>query len=156
MTKASGELLEFVSRYDPAIQSLILGLRRLLLQEMEPCHEYVLAMPSKTVLLYGVTDRVLADAVCSIAPYRRHVNLMFYRGAELPDARRILEGDGKRMRHIRLTRLADLDRPEIRAYVRRARKHAITKAAPGRVLKESVTRVKRAGSTRGLFTAAPR
>ena len=151
MTKAPGELLEFVSRYDAAIQSLILGLRRMLLQEIEPCHEYVLAMPSKTVLLYGVTDRVLADCVCGIAPYRRHVNLMFYRGAELPDPGGRLAGDGKRMRHMTLKRLADLDRPEIRAYVRRARKHAIARAAPSRVLTESVTRVKRANTTRAAM-----
>jgi hypothetical protein len=34
------------------------------------------------------------------------VNLVFYRGAEIPDPHRILKGTGKKMRHIRFNSLA--------------------------------------------------
>jgi CBS-domain-containing membrane protein len=48
------------------------------------------------------------------------------------------------MRHIRLNRLSDLDRPEIRAYLRQARKRAGLKRRGLRTAAEVVTRVKTA------------
>ena len=115
------ELLEFLRRYDSAVKELALGLRKLVHEEMTPCHEYIFAMRSKVVLLYGATERV---AICHINVFARHVNLGFSRGTELEDSGGILRGFGKAMRHIRLTEAFDLDRPEIRAYLRQARKGA--------------------------------
>ena len=34
-------------------------------------------MRSKVVFLYGATERVIDDGICSISVYRRHVNLGF-------------------------------------------------------------------------------
>jgi hypothetical protein len=61
MTKPPRELLEFLHRYDPAVRSLALGVRTVVHEEMAPCHEYIFAMRSKVVLLYGVTERVIED-----------------------------------------------------------------------------------------------
>src|SRR5207237_63469 len=108
-------------KYDPPVQSLALGLRRLVLQEMTPCHEYIFDMRSKVVLLYGTSERVLADCVCSIAVFRRHATLMFHRGVDLADTFGMLQGTGKAMRHIQFRHLSELDRPEIRGYLKQAR-----------------------------------
>ncbi|HKF48537.1 MAG TPA: DUF1801 domain-containing protein [Terracidiphilus sp.] len=35
--------------------------------------------------------------------FTRHANVGFFHGASLPDPARLLEGDGKRMRHLKLT-----------------------------------------------------
>src|SRR3954467_7807604 len=99
MRTPPAELLEFLYRYDPAVQSLALGLRRLVLDEMAPCHEYIFRMRSKVVLLYGPTERVIKDGACLIAVFTRHVNLGFMRGAHLHDPQRVLQGSGKAMRH---------------------------------------------------------
>jgi hypothetical protein len=117
-------LLEFLDRYDPDIRTLALRLRAVVHEEMAPSHEYIFAMRSKVVLLYGETERVIDDGICHINVFMRHVNLGFSRGAELNDASGVLSGTGKAMRHIRLTTLSDVRRPEIRAYLRQARKHA--------------------------------
>src|SRR5438067_9894105 len=122
--KPPGELLEFLYPYDAAIQSLALGLRKVVLEEMSPCHEYIFSMRSKVVLLYGATEKVIKDNVCSITVLTKHVNLGFHRGADLKDANGVLEGTGKTWRHISLKRLSELDRPEIRVYLREARKRA--------------------------------
>jgi hypothetical protein len=37
-----------------------------------------------------------------VAVFRAHVNVGFFLGAELPDPSRLLEGSGKRMRHVKL------------------------------------------------------
>jgi Domain of unknown function (DU1801) len=123
-TRPPGELLEFLHPYDPAVAALALGLRTVVLREMAPCHEYIFSMRSKIVLLYGLTERVIADAVCSISVLAKHATLMFHRGKDLSDPQRILEGRGKVMRHVKLTRLSELDRPELRAFLREARRRA--------------------------------
>jgi hypothetical protein len=89
---------------------------------MAPCHEYIFAMRTAVVLLYGPTDRAIEDCICMINVYRQHVNLRFTHGTELEDSYGVLRGTGKRMRHITIKSVSELDRPEIRAYVREARK----------------------------------
>src|SRR4029077_4914066 len=81
------------------------------------------------------------DAICDINVFVRHVNLGFPRGADLSDPAGVLQGDGKDMRHISLKKLSDLDRPEIRAYLRQARTHAGLKRRR-RAADEVVTSVK--------------
>ena len=136
------ELNEFLFRYDPAVQSLALGLRAVVLSEMAPCHEYIFSMRGKVVLLYGPTERVIKDAVCMIAVFRRHANLTFTKGADLPDKAGVLLGRVKGMRHIRLQSIGDLDRPEIRTYLRRARRLAGRTGSRRAAAEAVVTRVK--------------
>jgi hypothetical protein len=136
------ELLEFLFRHDPAIQSLTLALRTLVVGELAPCHEYIFAMGAKVVLVYGPTERVIGDCVCSIAVHRKHINLGFPHGSELTDATGALEGTGKRWRHVSIRRLSDLDRPEVRRLVRQAWRYAGIKRPRGASADQVVTRVK--------------
>jgi hypothetical protein len=146
MRKPPRELLEFLFKYDPPIQSLALGVRQVVHEEMSPCHEYIFEMRSKVVLLYGSTERVIADGICNISVFRRHVTLAFVRGTDVEDRGGVLQGTGKAMRHIRLTKLSDLDRPEIRRFLRKARRVAGLKRSRDRMTDEVVTRVKRTPS----------
>lgn len=70
MTRPPPELLEFLYRYDPAVQSLALGLRKVVHEEMTPCHEHIFEMRSKVVLLHGATERVIEDGICNEAGIR--------------------------------------------------------------------------------------
>ena len=142
MTKPPPELFEFLYRYDPAVQSLALGLRKVVLEEMAPCHEYIFQMRHTVALVYGATERVIADGICLITVFTKHVNLGFQRGADLQDASGVLQGTGKAMRHISLKRLSELDRPEIRTLLRQARKRAGLKRLRRPTPAGVVTRVK--------------
>ena len=148
MTNPPRELVEFLDRYDPGIQSLALGLRKVVHEEMAPCHEYIFEMRSKVVLLYGATERVIADGICYINVFARHVLLGFPRGTDLDDPGGALQGTGKTMRHITLKKLSDLDRLEIRPYLRQARKHAGLRRRRHRTPATVVTRVKQKPPTR--------
>jgi hypothetical protein len=46
--------------------------------------------------------------VCYLQPAKTHINFGFYQGAQLEDRNRLLEGDGTKMRHIRLKRVDDI------------------------------------------------
>jgi hypothetical protein len=147
------ELLEFLYRYDPRVQSLALGLRKVIHEEMAPCHEYIFQMRSKVVLLYGSTAKVIADGICSISVFARHVTLAFTHGKNLDDPAGLLEGAGKGMRHIRLNKLSDLDRREIRTFLRQARKLAgMARRRTGAVV---TTRVKRSSAPSASRPGSP-
>ena len=150
MTKPPPELLEFLYRHDPAVQSLTLGLRKVVLEEMAPCHEYIFEMRSKVLekrskiaLVYGPTERVIKDGICIISVFTKHVNLGFQRGVDLDDANGVLQGTGKAFRHISLKKLSELDRPEIRRYLRQARKRAGLRRTRRPTADDVVTRVKK-------------
>jgi hypothetical protein len=148
MARPPRELLEFLFRYDPAVQSLALGLRKVVHEEMAPCHEYIFEMRSKVVLLYGATEHVIADGICNLGVFARHVILGFPRGVDLDDPAGVLQGTGKAMRHITLKKLSDLDRREIRPYLRQARRNAGLRRRSQRTACEVVTRVKQKSPTR--------
>lgn len=123
-TRPPGELLEFLHRYPAAVQSLTLATRKLIHEELAPCHEHIFSMPRTVVLAYGATSKVISDGICVVSAWRQHVTLGFSRGIDLADPAGILHGAGKAMRHVRLQSIEDVGRPEIRALLRQARKNA--------------------------------
>jgi hypothetical protein len=125
--KPPPDLIKFLKPYDRAIQQLALSLRLLVLEEMAPCHENIYDAYSAVAIGYGPSDR-LKDGVLHIAVYGSGVNLGFNDGATLDDPLRILKGTGKRIRHISIKTSDDLERPEIRSYIRRARKLSVAEA----------------------------
>jgi hypothetical protein len=139
---APKELIEFLAKYDPAVHSLALTLRRVVLDAIAPCHEYIFQMRSKVVLLYGATARIMADGICQMAIFRNHVTLVFPDGIDLEDPTRVLRGTGRTMRHVRVSVSRDLARPELRALLRQARALAGLTEPPRRGRRDVVTRVK--------------
>jgi hypothetical protein len=120
-------LKKFLRPYDRDIQKLALNLRALLLEELAPCYENIYDAYSAVAIGYGTSER-LGDGIFHIAVYSKHVNLGFNEGATLDDPKGILQGNGNRIRHISIKSESDLARPEIRAYIRRAKKKARTDA----------------------------
>ena len=151
MARVPSELHEFLYRYDPAVQSIGIGLRTIVLEEMAPCFEYIFAMQSKVVLLYGSSEKVLADCVCSIAIFRRHATLTFHRGVDLNDTHHLLQGTGKALRHIRIEQLQELDRPALRLCIRQARRRSPLRSRRLTTPDDVITRIKRSPTKRPDF-----
>lgn len=55
-----------------------------------------------------------------VAAFKTHVNVGFFRGSELPDPQRLLEGTGKFMRHVKLGPGRDVDDKELQKLVKAA------------------------------------
>lgn len=109
------------------MRQLALDLRQIVLDEMAPCYENIYDAYSAVAIGYGTSAR-LSDGIFHIAVYSKHVNLGFNDGATLADPKNILEGKGNRIRHISIKNDDDLKRPDLRAYIRRARKQALQEA----------------------------
>ena len=113
-------LLEFLKPYDVSTRDLALEVRATVLSVLAPCHECMYDAYNAVAIGYGPTDR-LRDGICHVAVYARHVNLGFNRGTELDDPDRLLEGTGKRVRHITIKSREDLRALPLRKYLREAR-----------------------------------
>lgn len=142
------ELLEFLRRYDPEIGDLALSVREFVLAETSPPHEYILNVSYTVAMGYGPTDRV-SDTICMIGAYSSHVNLGFNKGTELEDPHRLLQGTGKKIRHVKIKTEADLSHPGIRDLLCEAWQHTgISVAESRRTRTRTVTRVIKRGSSK--------
>lgn len=110
MPKPPAEVTTFLDAYDPAVRDLALKLRDLVLKVAPDAQERV-HRPWKTIS-YGVGQKF-----CAISPHKTWVNLQFHGGALLDDAKSLLEGTGKSMRHARFAKLADVKRAGVRGLI---------------------------------------
>jgi hypothetical protein len=113
MTTVS-EFEDFLSTYNPQVGALALRLRALILDLLPGTIEQV--DPPSKIIAYGY-DRTYKGLICAIAPQKAYVNLMFSRGTELPDPSGLLEGTGKRARHVKVRTQEDAERQEVRALI---------------------------------------
>jgi hypothetical protein len=93
------EIERFLKPFTPPVREAALKLRGIILEVMPDTIEQL--DPSAKLIGYG-TDRTYKGLICAIALHKAHVNLMFARGAELPDPTGILEGTGKKARHVKV------------------------------------------------------
>ncbi len=52
--------------------------------------------------------------------YPKHVDIGFWRGTEMDDPKKVLTGDGERMRHIKITSVDDIPADALRDLVKQA------------------------------------
>lgn len=116
------QLLGFLEAYDRQIGDLALAVREIILEEAPDASESIYQV--YTVAIWFGFSGKMKDMFCYIATNAGHVNLGFPRGAALPDPNRVLEGDGKTMRHIKFKSQRDLDRPFVRRYIQAAMEEA--------------------------------
>lgn len=106
------------------------ALRALVRSEVAPCRETIYDAGYTVALHYGIVPQI-TEGFCYISVHRHHVNLGFHRGSLLEDPQGTLRGDGPWFRHIQVKSAADLDRPEMRAFLRAACAEADHAPAPG-------------------------
>jgi hypothetical protein len=105
---------QLLSGYEPAVRELAVGARALILDVLPGATEQV---DMKDRLIAFARGPKLADIVCVLMPLKAGVNLGIAGGAQLPDPDGLLEGTGKRHRHVRLSSPADLESPGLRTLI---------------------------------------
>jgi hypothetical protein len=109
------QLLGFLEAYDWPIADLALALREIILEEVPDASESIYQV--YTVAIWFGFSRKMKDMFCYITTNAEHINLGFPRGSTLPDPNRVLEGEGKTMRHIKFASTAELERNFVRRYI---------------------------------------
>ncbi len=111
------EIERFLEQYPVELRALVLQARAIILSVMPAALEQF--DPSANLIGYGM-DRTYKGLVCGIIIYKTYLNLMFARGASLPDPDRLLRGTGKHARHVQILRAAHLEEPGVRALLNAA------------------------------------
>jgi hypothetical protein len=83
-----------------------------------------LGSPVTEEVKYGGILFSAGKPFCGIFSYANHVSLEFSAGASLLDTHKVLEGDGKLRRHIKLATAQDIERKHVGDYLALAYKAA--------------------------------
>ena len=120
---AEKQLNRFLDAYTPEVAEIarkaLIKLRKRLPFATEMVYDNYNALACG----FGPSERV-SDVIFSIAVYPKHVNFFFLQGARLPDPDGLLQGEGSRVRHIRLEDEKTLDRNDVKAMMATAMKMA--------------------------------
>jgi hypothetical protein len=97
------------------LRPLLERLREIVI-EIDPAAVEVVRLGDRAAT-YGLGPKKMSEGYVYILPHSKWVNLGFYRGADLPDPDNLLEGTGKKLRHIKIRSLADAERPAVRRLI---------------------------------------
>lgn len=90
---------QYIEGLPEPIQKIVIELRELIFEASEQMKEEI---------KWGKPSYSRDGLVCYLQTAKNHVNFGFYQGATLIDRDGLLEGDGTKMRHIRIRKLADI------------------------------------------------
>jgi hypothetical protein len=107
----------FLKGYPPPVREIAVRAREAILSVMPEASEKV--YPGWKVIQYAAGPDMKA-VFAVISPQRERVNLGLANGVDLPDPDGLLEGDGKAIRHVKLTTPEAAAAPAIRELVRGA------------------------------------
>src|SRR5262249_18255739 len=124
----AAQLASFIAKFDPSVAKIVCTSRRALRKQFPAANELVYDNYNFLAIGFCSTERS-SDCIVSLAAYARGVDLFFYYGARLQDPHKLLQGNGKQVRFIRLENAALLGDPRIQALLRAAAAQAKTQLA---------------------------
>jgi len=119
--KAMADLL---AHFAPEVRNLALATRAYVFKMIPSIVEQVDV--KARIIGYGYGPKY-ADMVCMIMPTKAGVNLGIAYASELPDPKNLLEGAGKRHRHVKLKSKSDLESAALKSLLKAASAAATTR-----------------------------
>lgn len=110
-----GTFAEAMAGTSIQVEQISLQLRELIIEIYPEVVE--VPWPKQRIISYGVGPKKMSEHFCYIAAQREYVNLGFYYGAELSDPEGLLEGTGKKLRHIKVRDVDQVTRPALREMI---------------------------------------
>lgn len=119
--ESKADFEKLIDRASPPIRIIARGTRALVLDIFPDALERTYWGWGNT--WYGTSDKN-RDAVFSISPMKSYVQLHFLRGTEQSDPDGLLEGIGKKLRHVKIRTAAELKRTSLHRLMKRAVVHS--------------------------------
>jgi len=107
----------FLKGYSPQVREIAVKAREVILSVLPDATEKV--YPGWKVIQYAA-GADMKSVFAAISPQRERVNLGLAGGIDLPDPDGLLEGEGKAIRHVKLTSAEAAGAPAVRELVRGA------------------------------------
>ena len=110
------ELDRLLARHSPEVRE-VFGALRSLVGEVMPDATEQLDLPDRLLAFgFGPPGGIrIRDMAAALIPHTAHVNVQLADGAILDDPAGIVEGTGKRIRHVKCRSPQDVARPALRA-----------------------------------------
>ncbi len=124
MNDTQQQIRAFLEPFNNEIKSLALQLRDFLKEETKPTIELVGDSTISLNIGYGFTEKAW-DCFCAIIVYSKHINISFPSGAFLSDPQGLLQGSGKKIRHIRINKFNDVKTQAVNDVLLEARNRAL-------------------------------
>ena len=100
---------EYLTYLHPDLQAITRELVAVARKNMPDAHEFIY----HDAVGYSVTESPF-DRICYIAPQKKgYVNFGFFFGANLPDPKHLLIGEGKRLRHVKVRSVEEAKNPAL-------------------------------------------
>lgn len=115
-----GTFEELVAMTPEELKPIIIKLRELVLA-VDPNSTEVIRLGDRAAT-FGVGPKKMSEGYVYVMPHKKWINLGFYKGALLPDPASLMEGTGKKLRHIKMRALDEISNPAIRTLVEQAYK----------------------------------
>jgi hypothetical protein len=113
-----GSFEEIVAMAGDTMRPICLRLRALVVSmHKDPCE---IVWQKHRIASYGFGPKKMTEHYAYIGVQKAHVNLGFYYGAILPDADGLLEGTGKKLRHVKIRSLDFAESRAVRALLKAA------------------------------------
>ncbi|MDN7246187.1 DUF1801 domain-containing protein [Planococcus shenhongbingii] len=90
---------QYIEELPEHVQKMAVELRQLIFEVSEQMKEEI---------KWGKPSYSWDGLVCYLQTAKSHINFGFYQGAQLDDRDGLLEGDGTKMRHIRVRKMDDI------------------------------------------------
>ena len=113
-TTIPADVEKLMAEHDPDIQAIERRVRQAILAAMPDAREVV--DWGNHLLAYSVGER-MRDLAFAIIAHKAHVNLQLADGVDLADPDGLVEGTGKRIRHVKCRSVEDCDRPALRRLI---------------------------------------
>jgi len=112
------DYLRLIVQYPEPVRKLALAARKLILEEAPEASELIYEV--YTIAAHFTFTGKAGDAFVFTTTHAKWVNLGFNFGSLLSDPFELLQGEGKWIRHVRLSSIADLEASGVRELVRAA------------------------------------
>jgi hypothetical protein len=116
--RTHGSFDDILGAAGPELRPLCRALRSLVASLDKDFVEVV--WPRQEIASFGVGPRKMTEHYAYISLQKSYVNLGFYHGASLRDPARLLEGTGKRLRHVKIRDAAAVKSAAIAVLLREA------------------------------------
>ena len=113
-----GTFQELMNITIPKIQPKAQRLREIVF-EIDPNTVEVVRLGDRAAT-YGVGPKKMSEGYAYVLPHKNWVNLGFFKGADLPDPAGLMEGTGKKLRHIKIHTLQDAEQPAVQTLIEEA------------------------------------
>ncbi|MEM1269376.1 MAG: DUF1801 domain-containing protein [Bacteroidota bacterium] len=108
-------LSERTSDQPPRVAEIARALRRIILDDFPEAVE-VVRLGDKAAS-YGVGPKKMSESHVYVSPQKGYVNLGFWHGVNVSDPEGLLEGTGKKLRHVKVRTVETAESPAVRALV---------------------------------------